>query len=716
MSSTKKLSTASWTVCVIAPCAFTGTAFADNAVTNNLEGVERVEPVLVVGEQENDRLNLDGENEASNRLGLSSMDVPASVQSIDKETIAAKSDYSSLSAVTRATGFASSASPGNGGTSMAVRGFNGHASVAQTYNGNRMYVGAGTSTFPADTWTLERIEVLRGPGSVINGVGAIGATVNYVSKKPTFDNIQHQAHVVFGSNALNRIAYGSGGKINETTAYRFDIVNHQTDGYVDRAEENRRVLAGAIRFEPQDNLSILLSVDYDNIEDSPYWGTPLIDKKIDKRIRKENYNAKDGLIEYEDLWPHMVVEWKLNDNTTFTNSLYYLSTERQWRNIESYSYNETDNAVDRSFYLEILHDQQQWGNRSDFRIDHTLFGMSNRFNIGGEINTIDFEHTNNRPYSGTSQVALNNPDVGNWNDGALSQTTKDFSTKTDQYAIFMDDQLAVNSQLSIVAGLRYDSFDFSRDDVARTNGETAKQMSTDLSGVSWRLGTVYKVNDATRLYAQVSRAQDSIQSILTATNPSLKLATGEQVELGIKQQLFDKKLQYTVSIFDITKKDLLSQDFDQVTRQIGKQSAQGIELEVDAMLNDQLTVNANMAIVNAEYDEFVSGGNSYTGNQPKNVPEKTANLWVNYQPSDKWLYGAGVRYVGERYANNSNTTELPEYTVFDANIQWQLANNVKISAAAKNITDEIDYVLAPYGGQWILADGRAFELGVDYKF
>lgn len=168
--------------------------------TKEFESKE-LEIVEVSGKKETNGLDLDGTNSASNRLGLTALETPASIEVLSEESIAIKGDHASLSAVTRAAGFASSASPGNGGSSVAVRGFNGHSAVAQTYDGTRLFVGAGTVTFPSDTWTIEKIEVLRGPGSVINGVGAIGATINYTPKSPKFNDIENELDVTVGSLA-----------------------------------------------------------------------------------------------------------------------------------------------------------------------------------------------------------------------------------------------------------------------------------------------------------------------------------------------------------------------------------------------------------------------------------------------------------------------------------------------------------------------------------
>ncbi|MFV0277291.1 MAG: TonB-dependent receptor, partial [Parahaliea sp.] len=541
-------------------CALAGAARAEN-------------PQMEVVEVHADRLDrkglaLDSQNSAASRLGLSIQDIPASVSVVDREAMAVKGDFSGLSAVTRAAGFAASATPGNGGTSTSVRGFNGHGSVVYTYDGTRLYVGAGTVNFPADTWTVERIEVLRGPGSVINGVGAIGATVNYLPKKPAFKPMEHEIAVTAGSFNLQRYALGSGGQINDRLAYRLDAVNHSSDGYVDRAEEERSAIAGALLFKAGEHLELQLSIDYADTEAAPYWGTPLVDGNIPDRIRRNNYNVADGLVEYEDLWPRFHLQWDIDERLQLRSDTYYLTSERHWRNVESYDYNPDSGLVDRYFYLEILHEQEQLGNRSDLLVSLPVGGMNNRLSVGFEVNQIDFSHSNNSPYLGASSVDLRNPDPGTWAEGVGSETTRDFDTKTTQYALFIDNVLEISDQWHLVAGLRQDEIDYQRSDLARSNGQPAAFIDTDFSGTSWRLGAVYKPAEHTSIYLQYSTAVDAIQSLISATNPDLDLAEGEQFEAGIKQQLLEGKLQYTLSLYDITKSDLISSDPGGIQRQI----------------------------------------------------------------------------------------------------------------------------------------------------
>ena len=226
----------------------------------------------------------------------------------------------------------------------------------------------------------------------------------------------------------------------------------------------------------------------------------------------------------------------------------------------------------------------------------------------------------------------------------------------------------------------------------------------------------YKPTENTSLYAQYSTAVDAIQSLLSTTNTDLDLAEGKQFEVGIKQQALEGRLQYTVSLYDITKSDLLSSDPGGIQRQIGEQSSRGIEFELYWVPLDLFSIDFNIALTDPEYEEFLSGSDDYSGNTPRNVPKKTANLWLTWRAAYAWSVSVGARYVGERYINDANTEELPDYTVFDATAQWQVSDNLRITMRGKNLNDTKDYVLSTYGNQWISADGRSMEVGLHYEF
>jgi len=681
---------------------------------------EAIEEIVVRGQGGVGDIRLNVQNGAGSRLGLSGLDLPASVDIISREEIATKGDYGALDAVTRTTGISASASPGNGGTSISSRGFNGHGSTVYTYDGTRLYIVAGTVTFPADTWTLERVEVLRGAGSVINGVGALGTTVNYVPKKPIIGEGGFEGVVAAGSFGMQRTALGGGAQLSEQLAFRLDGSHQEKDGFVDSADEKRDVLAGSLLYQPTDDLSIRFSVDYADIEAAPYWGTPLINGAASKSHRQNNYNFSDGKVEYEDTWSRAHVEWNLTPDITFRSDTYLLDATREWQNLEEYSHNPTTQLIDRAFYLGIIHEVEQIGSRFDFLIDSDIGGYQNTISIGAEVNDIDLNYLNNFSTGGFG-VGDSVPIFG-FDPGIAPQTTiptvLDYQTDTRQYAIFVDDTIQLSDQLSLVLGGRFDDIAFDRFDLA-LGGNPAARFSTNFSEFTWRAGLVYQPIDTMSIYAQTSTAADPVTSpiSISSANKDFNLAVGRQYEIGIKQQIMDGRAEYTVAYFDIEKEDILTRlPASAITQQIGQQSSDGFEFSLRLNPADNFSIDFNSAFINAEFDEFYSGGVSLAGNTPRNVPEQTTNLWLNWSVLPDVQIGGGFRYVDSRYVNDANTEKLPEYMVFDASLNWMLSDDITVTLRGRNLTDEEDYVLAPYvPEQWIFGDPRSFELSVRFS-
>ena len=663
-------------------------------------------------------LMLETPSDTGSRLGLSIRETPASVEIISGEAIRERGDTNAQSAATRATGIVSAATPGNGNTALAARGFAGHASVMQLYDGSRLYVGAGTVTFPADTWPIERIEVLRGPASVLYGEGAVGAVINYVPKKPNRTTSEHEVLISAGSWGTYRAGVGSGGPLGESAAYRLDISGTTSDGYVDRADSERYTVAGSLLLDVTDDLTLTLAIDGSKADDPTYFGTPLIGGAIGSRTRRRNYNVRDSVISYEDLWARLKAEWRPSEDLTVRNELYRFTTDRHWRNLENYTFQPGTGLIRRSGFLEIFHDQTQEGNRLEASFDSSLLGHRNRLLVGFDVNRIRFQHTNNAPFGGTSDVDPFDFDPGLFVN--LAGTAPKFRTRTRQFSVFAENALDVTDRLKLVAGVRNDQIDFDRADLV-----SGDSLDKSFNPTTWRLGAILDVTPDLSLYAQTSTGVDPLGSLITLTpsQEDFDLATGRQYEVGAKYAFLDGRGETTLSLYDITKEDLLSRDPDDPTRtvQVGEQSSRGVELMVGLRPTPRWSVDANVSVLDAKFDEFVAdvGGTavSRAGNVPRNVPEQVANLWVTHRLASAWDVGAGVRYVGRRFADDANTVRIPSYTVTDAFVAWNSGRNTTWTVRVRNLFDR-EYVIAPYnsGNQFILGDPRSVELGVSARF
>jgi len=305
---------------------------AGEAGAQKLEGQGADATVLVVGTR--GKQALDTPNATASRLGLTPLETPASIVSLDGDTIRARGDLSIVDAQTRAPGIASVANPGNGGTALSARGFSGQGSVLQLIDGVRLFPAAGTITFPTDPWMVERIDVLSGPASVLYGQGALGGAVNVVMRKPTAQT-HGQAEIGYGAQESFRAAAGIGGPLGDTLGYRVDASYRRSDGYVDRGHSDSVALSGTVKWTPSPVFAVTVRGDHGDQRPITYFGTPLIDGRLDLRVRERNYNVGDGRMRFRDDRASVWIDWTPGADISLSNIAYYLTSDRFWRNLES---------------------------------------------------------------------------------------------------------------------------------------------------------------------------------------------------------------------------------------------------------------------------------------------------------------------------------------------------------------------------------------------
>jgi iron complex outermembrane recepter protein len=687
---------------------------------SNATAARNTAPTVAASGASPSTLSLNNQNASGSRLGLTPLQTPASVETITSQAIADRGQHNVTDAVAQnAAGFTASPAPGNGGLSFATRGFTGSNSVMTLYDGTRLYVGAGTVTFPFDTWSAERIEVMRGPASVLYGEGAIGGIINVIPKKP-ITTPYNDAEVSLDSNMTRRLSVDSGGAINPNVSYRINATGNMSDGWVDRDNTSNLAISAAVRVQAADNLAFTVSEDYGNRSPSRYFGTPLINGSIDDALRFKNYNVLDSAIHYEDNWTQFKTEWNVADGITLHDTLYYLTSHRHWHDVESYAFNPATQLITRTNYIEIFHDQDQAGNRMDATFKGHLLGLANEFVAGFDVNKIDFSHTNNSPYGGTTSVSLGVPDPGYFS-ATTRPTTPGFNAIVNEYALFAEDRLSLTDKLSLVSGVRLD-----RADVDRTDYKTpSNSFETSLSGTSWRTGTVYTPITDLAFYGEYATAVDPVTNLisLSATQKTFQLSTGKQIEAGVKQSFWGGRGEWTLAGYQIVKNNLLVADPNNpagLALQVGQQSSRGVEASVGLALDDGWRVDANLALLRARYDNFSATVNgqvvSYAGNIPMNVPEQVSNVWVTWDFASDWSVYSGVQIVGRTFSDNANTLLRPAYAVVNGGIRWKPDARTTVAFRLYNLFDTVYATSAPYAGQWLLGMPRTAEVSLNAKF
>ena len=654
------------------------------------------------------------------RLGITLLETPASVQMLSGDVIRERGDPTIAEAKSRAAGVTAQPSPGNGGGGLSARGFSGVGSVMQLYDGAQFFIGSGTVSFPFDPWMVERIEVLGGPGSVLYGNGAIGGVINVVPRKPSLSGFDNTVRIAGGSHNSWRAALGSGGPLNERVFYRADISHNRSDGWVDRGDSDGTALSGSIRFDVTPRFNLTFSEDYGYQRPDLYFGAPTIDGQVDEARKELNYNVTDADIKYKDNWTQFKAEWQPGPQTRVRSSVHFLTTNRHWRNAENYAYLPGATAITQSGFLEIFHHQRQVGNRTEALFNGTLLGRANALSVGADYNFIRFQHTNNSPYGGSRTIGRDDAVPGTFLN--LAGTYPRFLTHSHQMSVFAEDRVVLTPKFSLVGGVRFDRHAVERQDLVTT--AVSERTFTPATG---RGGVVYTVKRGLAVDGQYTTGTDAIGNIISQSSAQhvLDLTEGRQVEVGAKQSFWNERAEWTVATYRIVKENLLAPDpvNPGVSLQIGQQSSRGFEATTSLALPRGLRLDANAAFLDARFDDFSEnvGGVlvSRVGNTPPAVPQRMANVWVTWDPSNRWQARGGVRYVGPRFLNNANSVSAPSYTVVDVGVQRSLTDRVALDLRIFNLFDTF-YAQNIYGGaaapQWLIGRPRAAELAITADF
>ncbi|MEN4826360.1 TonB-dependent receptor [Pseudomonas sp. P39-UII1] len=672
----------------------------------------------VTDTRDDQHVDLATPTQAGSRLNLSALETPASTSSITAEQIQQRNNFTVQDAVTRSPGITFVGSPGDGGTGLSARGFTGQGSVMTLFDGARLYTGAGTQTFPVDPWMVERIDVIRGPASVLYGEGATGAVINVIPKKPVTGDIHNHLRLGYGSWDRQQLGLDSGGSLSERLSYRLTLNQQAGNGWVDRTESRSLALSAALRFDASDDLSFTLAHERGDAQPANYYGTPLIDGHYRSSLRKKNYNIQNDVQRYHDEWTRLTTDWAINDQLSASNQLYYIKSRRHWRNAEDYSWDADRGQLLRQSYLQIKHNQEQIGDRQTFTFDHSLFGLASRTLVGAEYNKVRFNVDSNAPYNdvGGDYIDPWQPAPGGFHSD--SPTRPQTLSTTHTFALFAENRLQLTERLSLVTGVRRDQNHIDRDNL--TNNTRSDR---SLQGGNWRAGLVFAATDNLSLYGQYSTSEDGVNNLisLSPTQMNYDLTESKQTELGLKQRFWEGRGEWTLAAFHIVKKKLLVDDpLTHEKQQAGQQTSDGLEATLELALPQQWQVSANASLLRARYDDFdeTAGGGPQdrSGNRPANVPRRTANLWLTKGFGQQVEAGIGARYVDERYADTANTQRAPGYTVVDANIGWQVLPDVRLGLQVNNLFDR-EYVASAFSGtQWIMGVPRSYFATVDYSF
>jgi catecholate siderophore receptor len=598
-------------------------------------------------------------------------DVPQSVSAVTEEELEERNVRSLNEALETVPGV--SATMGEGRRDQVnIRGFS--ALYDQYLDGFR-----DDTPYYRDLASIERVEVLRGPASVLYGRGSGGGLVNRISKRPRFGGDVGEISLAVGSYDALRATFDIGMSPSESFAWRFNAAAEDADSFRDHAHLERQLVAPAMAWRLGGG-TLVAQAELLRDRRVPDRGIPGVDGRPAKVDISTYYG--DPLRDHLDndssearlTWHSPVGErWELRASVvghrvegdyynTYANSVSADGTQ-----VLRGQYNAVTTTRDGFGQFEVL------GNVGGGVVQHTLlFGLE-----GGA------QQRDTQLWRGTAAaVSLVDPDLSVGSDPSDTLST-DRAFTGDSVGVYLQDQLAIGNHWKALVGGRWDRFGQElRDDLGGSRLSRTDTTFSPRAGVVWQPDTTHSFYAAWSKSFQTSGDGFS----LAANTEDLSPEQSRLKEIGWKGDWNSGALTASVALFEQTRDGLRTSDPADSTRliQVGEQRSRGVELEVGGRIGERLDVRFGYTRLEAEilHSNDSQNGVPLEGNRPSNIPAQNASLWGTYALGHGFDVGVGVFAVGDRYSANDNLVRLPGYVRTDAMLRWrggahELALNVR---------------------------------------
>lgn len=666
------------------------------------DGPMRLGPVRVQGRTQAPYAPVDGyvaeRSATGSKTNTPIIETPQSISVVTRDQIEARAAQNIGEAVQYSAGLRAnvqSESSGLAGSNIVIRGFGGDGTSGTS--GNEYVDGlriSGTNFAAAgfEPYLFERVEVLKGPSSVLYGQSTPAGIVNHVSKRPTEERfLEIQGEV--GSFERFEGAFDLGGAVDDDKRFlvRLTGLILDTESQTDFTGRNRKVIAPALTWRPSNDTTLTLLATY---QDDDFDGG-FVNRVPARGTILPN---PDGVIA-EDFF-----QGDPNFNT-WDRQLLAIGYQFEHRFDETWTVRQNARYVHNDLLLEAIFGTVR---DDDLRtLDRTAFGadeQSDDFTIDNQLEVqvatgpashtllfgVDYQNFSRSTFRLIGSVApldLFEPVYGV--DIPPLATFQDIDNDDEQIGIYLQDQIKLGGWILTLGG----RYDWSDSETTNNLADVSAEQSDD--AFTGRAALSYVFENGLAPYVGYSESFLPVSGTDFAGD-AFKPTTGNQYEAGIKYEPANLNALITLAAFQIKQQNVPTADPDNpgFDIQTGEIRSRGIELEALASLTEGLNLTAAYTYLDVEITESNDG---VEGNRPDGAARHLASFWGDYtiQAGDFAGLGAaaGVRYVGPSPVDDQNSAEAPGYTLVDAAVHYdlgQLVPSLGDSQIAVNISNVLD--------------------------
>jgi TonB-dependent siderophore receptor len=634
-----------------------GQALAAPQTVDGIDGTnaETLDTVIVTGTKSDDAF---GE-----KSGIPLSRMPQSVQVIDADLLQTQGARSIGDALRNVP----SANPGNSRVSryqsfsLKVRGF----LADQMRNGmrQRYYEDIDASAIS----NVDRIEVLKGPSSVLYGQSAVGGIISVITKRPESE-FGGSAWLQAGQDDQSVIGFDVTGPIggSDRIAARLTGEVERSGTFVDRQDIDRNNIALAARWQASDAVTVHWLSEYIERETLGYAGLPVIGTIVDNgrgRVSRSAFLGEPSLrpLTADSPLIQLWADIKLSETWTLTPRYQYQGFRTDFSQIRLRAMQADGVTLNRNGRFGTEDD--------DYQI--AQLDLSGRFETGRVAHQLLIGIEASREDSSFLQFNLSNVDAINayspvYTYPATAPTTAfgfDFSGKGDGSALYVQDLIALTPRWDVIAGLRHSRFDY----VQTFNGA---RDASEVSATTWQLATNLRLSERWSLFGGINTGFDTenILGARDADGDAFDPERAEQIEAGVRFN--GERHRLSMAAFDIRRKDALTTDPNDpdFSVQDGEQRVRGLELEGVSQIASAWRVHWGAAWLDGEVTRSNDGDqNAELGD----TPSLTGLIRLNYAlAGTPWSFDAGMYGTSDRRLTNGSAVRLPGYGLVDLGVQY----------------------------------------------